>query len=314
MKENKKLNKEGSTATPYDDVYRTLLHDCASLIIPVVNEVFQKRHGKDEKVTVLNNEFYITSADGKQKEKITDSNFVIGSTCYHFECQSTSDGTMILRVFEYGTQMAIRDSTIDENILTVKFPVAAVLYLRQTRNTPDEMTICIKVPGDFCNYRVPVLKVQQYSLEEIFEKRLFFLIPFHIFVYEKKFPVYEADEIRLEELTLIYEGIVKRLNTCAEEGIISEYEKGTVIAMSKKVLEALTEKYTKVQEGVKKIMGGQILDYEAKRILNKGKKEEATQNAYNLFKNGASYELVRASIEGLSDEELQSIYNEVCPK
>ena len=84
--------------------------------------------------------------------------------------------------------------------------------------------------------------------------------------------------------------------------------------MSKKVLEALTEKYTKVQEGVKKIMGGQILDYEAKRILNKGKKEEATQNAYNLFKNGASYELVRASIEGLSDEELQSIYNEVCPK
>ena len=85
MKENKKLNKEGNTATPYDDVYRTLLSECSSLIIPVVNEVFQKRHGKDEKVTVLNNEFYITSADGKQKEKITDSNFVIGSTCYHFE-------------------------------------------------------------------------------------------------------------------------------------------------------------------------------------------------------------------------------------
>ena len=153
---------------------------------------------------------------------------------------------------------------------------------------------------------------KKYSLEEIFEKRLFFLLPFHIFVYEKKFPVYETDEIKLKELTLIYEGIVKRLNACAEEGIISEYEKGTVIAMSKKVLEALTEKYTNVQEGVKKIMGGQILDYEAKRILNKGKKEEATQNAYNLFKNGASYELVRASIEGLSDEELQSIYSEVC--
>ena len=36
--------------------------------------------------------------------------------------------------------------------------------------------------------------------------------------------------------------------------------------MSKKVLDALTVKYSKVQEGVGKIMGGKILDYEAKRI------------------------------------------------
>jgi len=61
---------------------------------------------------------------------------------------------------------------------------------------------------------------------------------------------------------------VKRLNDCAEAGTISEYVKGTVIAMSRKVLEALTVKYSKVREGVGKIMGGQILDYEAKRIRN----------------------------------------------
>lgn len=67
MEDNKKLNDEGNTATPYDDVYRTLLNDCTSLIIPVVNEVFQKQHGEHEKVTVLNNEFFITSEDGKQK-------------------------------------------------------------------------------------------------------------------------------------------------------------------------------------------------------------------------------------------------------
>ena len=33
-----------------------------------------------------------------------------------------------------------------------------------------------------------------------------------------------------------------------------------------KVLDALTVKYSKVHEGVGKIMGGKILDYEAKRI------------------------------------------------
>ena len=277
----------------------------------MVNEVFHKRHGANEEVTLLNNEFYITSADGKQKEKITDSNFIIGKTCYHFECQSTPDGTMILRVFEYGLQIAIQESSMDENVLTVKFPNAAVLYLRQTKNTPDEMTICIKVPGDFCNYRVPVLKVQQYSLEEIFEKKLFFLIPFHIFTYEKQFPVYEADETKRMELNHIYEDIIKELNACTEIGIISEYEKRTVITISKKVLGALTEKYTRVQEEVRRIMGGQILDYEAKRILNAGKKEGHEQDAYNLFKNGVSFEVVRASIKGLTDEELQAIYEGV---
>ena len=41
-----------------------------------------------------------------------------------------------------------------------------------------------------------------------------------------------------------------------------------------------------------------------------GRKEEAMRNAYNFFKNGANFELVRASIEGLSDEELQEIYKE----
>ncbi|MGN0404317.1 MAG: hypothetical protein ACI4F1_03770 [Bariatricus sp.] len=273
MIQTEKLNKDRNTATPYDDVYRTLLNDCTSLIIPVVNEVFRKKHGEDEEITVLSNEFYITGQDGKQKERITDSNFIIGNSCYHFECQSTADGTIIMRVFEYGSQIAIRDSYIENNVLTVHFPKTAILYLRQTKNLPDYMNICIRVPEASCTYRVPVMKVQNYSLQEIFDKNLFFLIPFHIFAYEKKFPEYESDGEKLQELMTVYQQIITRLNECTEKGIINEYIKKTVIAMSRKVLEALTVKYSKVQEGVGKIMGGKILDYEAKDILNQGREE-----------------------------------------
>ena len=45
-------------------------------------------------------------------------------------------------------------------------------------------------------------------------------------------------------------------------------------------------------------------------LLKDERKEEAKYVAYNFFKNGASYELVRASIEILSDAELQEIYKE----
>ena len=42
-----------------------------------------------------------------------------------------------------------------------------------------------------------------------------------------------------------------------------------------------------------------------------GLEEACIQNATNLFENGATYELVRASIKQLSDEKLQEIYDEV---
>ena len=34
--------------TPYDDVFRTLLNDCSSLIIPIVNEIFHESYSGDE--------------------------------------------------------------------------------------------------------------------------------------------------------------------------------------------------------------------------------------------------------------------------
>ena len=34
--------KSSAVNTPYDDVFRTMLNDCSSLIIPVINEVSSK--------------------------------------------------------------------------------------------------------------------------------------------------------------------------------------------------------------------------------------------------------------------------------
>lgn len=39
----------GKSSTPYDDVFRTLLNDCSSLMIPVINEVFGEHYSGEEK-------------------------------------------------------------------------------------------------------------------------------------------------------------------------------------------------------------------------------------------------------------------------
>lgn len=271
--QDKRQIKKNDTSTPYDDAHRTMLNDCPWLIIPVVNEMFQKKHSDKEKITVLNNEFFLNKQDGEQAERITDTNFMIGSDRHHLECQSTADGTIMYRVFEYDSQIALQSSEISEDKLIVKFPSTAVLYLRHNKRTPEKMTMEIRVPGATCSYPVPILKVQNYSIEEIFAKDLLFLIPFHIFLYEKNFKEYEANENRLEELICLYEEIIDRLNTYALENRIDEYTKRTIIDMSKKVLEHLAKKYSNVKERVGAIMGGKILDYEAKDILNVGRAE-----------------------------------------
>ncbi len=50
---------------------------------------------------------------------------------------------------------------------------------------------------------------------------------------------------------------------------------------------------------------------ELKEATERGMEREAKTNARTFFLNGATYELVRASIQSLSDEVLQQIYQEV---
>ena len=90
--------------------------------------------------------------------------------------------------------------------------------------------------------------------------------------------------------------------------------------MSQKVLEHIAAKFDNVKKGVKSVMGGQILEYEAKTILNIGRSEgrilgidegrilgqdeernRINQLNQNLRKDGRLEDLFRS----LDDEEFQ---------
>ena len=115
--------------------------------------------------------------------------------------------TTLIRMFEYGSQIALDAGKVENGVLTVRFPNAAVLYLRCRVSTPDLMTIRIELPGGEGNvseYTIPIMKAQRYSPEEIFAKGLLFLIPFRIFSHEERFAEYEKDKNSLETLTAEY--------------------------------------------------------------------------------------------------------------
>lgn len=264
------------TNTPYDDVFRTLLNDCSRLIIPVINEAFKENYTGNEEIVFSPNEHFMNQQDGNEEERITDTSFkILGKEVrkYHWECQSSTDNSMAVRLFEYDIQIALDEGIVKDSALTVTFPHSAVLYLRCNASTPDRMKIIMVTPGGSISYDIPVMKVKRYTVEMIFEKNLLFLIPFYIFTYEERFAEYEQDAVKLEELKQEYEEIKNRLEELMEAGAISEYTRCTIIDMSNKVLEHIAQKYETVRKGVKSVMGGRILEYEAKTILNKGREE-----------------------------------------
>ncbi len=238
------------------------------------------------------NEHFLDRQDAADRERITDTNFrVTGKTVkkYHLECESSlPDGKMAVRIFEYDAQIALDEGEVTEETLTVTFPHTAVLYLRAYRKkkTPDKMKYVIVTPGGTVAYDIPIMKVQAYSLADIFDRRLLFLIPFYIFSHEKKFPKYNSNEQELEKLKAEYQEILAGLDDLERQEVIGAFDKRTLIEISGDVLKELTKKYENIQKGVGEIMGGALIETSARKLKNETKNETKKETALRMLKRG----------------------------
>ena len=264
--------------TTYDDVFRTILNDCRDLIHPLLNEIFGESYSGCEPIHFGTNEHFMNQQHGQGDKRITDSSFTVSGIVlirYHLECQSTSDATMDRRMFEYDSQIALDDSEKLDDALVLFFPKSAVLFLRQAAHTPDKMQIRLKLHNTQkeVNLEIPILSIVNYTADELFQKNLLILLPFHLFYYEKQFPKMEQDAASRERLKEIYINIRLRLEEMGRQGTITEYTCRTILDLIRRVAESLCQKYDNIRREVISIMGGEILEYEAKTILNEGKKQ-----------------------------------------
>ena len=280
-----RVNGKNITSTPYDDVFRTMLNDCSRFILPLLNEVFGENYDGTETIVFANDYHFQNKQDGAEDKIITDASFKVikGDTekKYHFECQSTIDNSMVLRFFEYDSQIALDDATIEkivgddggkksDGVLTVTFPHSAVLYLRSNKNTGDVMTIRFVTPGGEVKYDIPIIKMQTYTLEDIWEKEIYLLIPFYIFTHEANFPKYNEDEKLLQGLVDEFKEICVKMEELTHQGKMTELENRIIVELSKKVVDNIARKYERIRKGVEGIMGGKVIETEAKKMYNRG--------------------------------------------
>ena len=65
---------------------------------------------------------------------------------------------MEIRMWEYDAQIALMEKEYRNGVLHVKFPDSAVIYLRSSKTTSDELKICIHVRQKQLQYGIPIFE------------------------------------------------------------------------------------------------------------------------------------------------------------
>lgn len=297
--------------TPYDDVHRTLVTDCKHLMIPLINEVFGENYIGTEEVILLQNEIFMNQ-QGETEKRIQDASFMIVAKngyrkWYHFESQSTVENSMIVRMYEYDSQSALQNAFYTSERLEITFPHSAVLYLRHNSATPDCLKTVLHTPGGSVAYEIPVVKLQTYSVDEIFQKKLYYLIPFHIFTYEKDFEEYEIDKKKIEQLKDVFYDIAERLEDVCMKGLLDAYSKTIIMDMTRKVIRNIAARYGRIRKEVGNIMGGKVLMHQAKYWMNKGISQGISRGVDQGVLQKGREVFLRMIARGYTCEEAQEI-------
>ena len=335
IKENKNSKEKGSKVMEdqgeeknkiWDMTFKTLLLETPKIFLPLIKEVFDVEYSRERKIVLLNNEYY-----NKEEKVITDTTFRIGRVNYHFECQFSNDKTMVVRMFEYDFQIGMTKLKEEGQYLELEFPKSCVMYITGNKKLPKELKMRLKLQnGESIEYKVPTVRVQDYSLEEIEERKLVLFLPFLILRYTEKLK--NKKRPTEEEISKFYEEMIKVLNKSYEKKEINEGERIILGETLKKTEEYALRNYPEYKERVEEMMEG-ILKLESveairearkegeeigKKIGKKigeeigeerGKREKALEMLESMKEDGVEKEYIKklAKKQGLTEEEIEEL-------
>ena len=288
------------SSTIFDDVFRTMLEKMPQLAVPLINEVFGTSYPEDVKIIQKRNEHQT-----KNGRIITDSHLLIANRIYHIECQSTDDSTMVIRMIEYDFAISLEHVQKENGRYRMYFPQSCVLYLRGTKKR-DTISVEIVMPdGNAVEYTVPVVQVQRFTCDDMMQKHLLFLLPYHVIKYEQEKEL-DTDSEKWKELLDEYAKIEKYLEkNFLEKGNEKAYR--DMVELIIRIADYVFRDKEKVKKGFGDVMGGKVLELESDKLIQRGIEqglEKGIQQGIAMERKNT--ELVRRKAEE-AEEEIQRL-------
>ena len=284
--EEKKLKREKT----YDLTLTTMIESLPELIIPFINDIFDEHFTDQAIINRLNTKHVIRHLDGSYSKREADVFIKLTEAIlikyYHFELETWFDGKLIIRIAEYGSNFAFENAVYSNNSVVLEYPNSVAIFLRPDDKIPKSMSITHRGPnGEEMTYEVPVVQIRDYTVETIFEKKLFMLLPFYLFKFANRFSEIDKDENRIKKIKLKLEEIDRRLTDLRDTDEIGAYQKRELLELMQRVSASLTQDYKNIRKGVDDVMSVAIIRTQADEILEQGKKETTVSHIKNVMKS-----------------------------
>ena len=232
----------------YDKAFKRILTLSEKTVINLINGLFDTDYPTDSKITYN----WTEHEDKDLKRTLADSILTInGRDSYHIEAQMTEDEEIVFRFIEYGFGHAYKNRTFVNGGERMVFPRPCILYLDEGKKdkVPDEytLTLLFENQGEF-SYRVPLVKLQNMSVEELNDKKLIALLPFQLLKLRKKIENLRTEE-NLEELqNFVVDDIIAVIDKNVEMGNLSSTEAFDLKALTTLLYMKIYSKYKELED------------------------------------------------------------------
>ena len=149
----------------------------------------------------------------------------IDNNIYNIEVQSTEDGTMALRMFEYAVYGARMHGGVftAKGRVTLSLPRMVVLYIRSDDDTPEYLMIEVSVYDELeetektLEYSVRTKRIHDYTPTEVAEQCLYILLPLFPLKFERMLSKAHTADVEKLVTTELHE-LKQTVDTLVEVG------------------------------------------------------------------------------------------------
>ena len=176
------LNTNDTINQIFDKIIKYIFFNLSKTsVISLINGMFSENFPLDSDITYNQTE----NIDKNLKKSMADIIITIHTNGqkrrFHIEGQINDDSTIVIRVFEYGFQDALRHQTEDGNKIKLPFPKPVIIFLEHTATTPDELVLeLVFSEQEKFSFKVPTIKFLSYSVDDLHKKNMTILLPLYL--------------------------------------------------------------------------------------------------------------------------------------
>lgn len=231
----------------YDKTFKKILTLSSGAVINLINGLFETNYPVSSKITYNWTEF----EDTRLRKILADTIITInGTVSYHIEAQMTNDETIVMRMFEYGFQQALRTAQpASDTGWRITFPEPKVICFYSNDTIPDEYPLLLDFgkQGTF-EYKVSAFKFPEMSIEELNKRKMIILVPFMLLKLRKSIERSRTPE-NLDALkNLIQHDIIGSIKNNLKLGNITNSDALQLINYSQILYSNLYAKYDETEE------------------------------------------------------------------